>query len=213
MFEELYDILMSDVDYEALLEDIKPYISHHDFIIDAGCGSGYMLVELLKQGYTAIGLDLSSKMLSLAEHRLRSEGVMTKLYEHDLRNTFHAKADVIIGMFDVMNYFKGAKHVFHNCYQALYPKGRLIFDLYQDDVMRTYDGYHEDESDPVSYTWDINMKGSLLTHHVSYGGHEDIIKQYVYPLDYYVKALEQVGFKVDIKPSRDERKYLIIATK
>lgn len=213
MFEELYDILMSDVDYEALLEDIKPYMNKQDFIIDAGCGSGYLLVEMLKQGYTAIGIDISSKMLSLADHRLRSEGLMTKLYEHDLRNSMHAQADVMVAMLDVMNYFKGTKHVFLNCYRALYPGGRLIFDLYNDEVIKSYDGYIEDEFEPIRYRWEMKIDGHRLTHRVYDGNNEDVIKQYVYPLNYYVDLLEKIGFHVMVKPSIDERKHLVIATK
>lgn len=213
MFEKLYDVLMSDVDYQALLEDIKPYIHQTDFIIDAGCGSGYLLVELLKQGYTAIGIDLSSQMLALAEHKLREEGLMTKLYEHDLRDTMYAKSDVILAMFDVVNYFKGTKRVFKNIYQALYPGGRFIFDLYKDDVMKGYDGYVEEESEPFDYRWQINMKHHQLTHYVSCNHEIDVIKQYVYPLDFYVDQLKELGFHIDVKPSIDERKYLIIATK
>ena len=213
MFEPLYDLLMSDVDYEALLREIEPYIKKSDLIIDAGCGSGYLLVELLKKEYTAIGLDVSVAMLSIAEERLRQEGLATKLYEHDLKEPMHANADVILAMFDVMNYFKGVKKVFKNCYQALYDEGKLIFDLYKIDVLEDYDGYIEEETDPIDYRWEISSKGNVFTHHVYHDEEVDTIKQYVYDLDYYVHLLEEIGFKVIVKPSIDPRKHLVIATK
>ncbi|HAX02942.1 MAG: hypothetical protein A2Y45_05875 [Tenericutes bacterium GWC2_34_14] len=213
MFEPLYDLLMSDVDYEALLHEVKPYLNKHDLMLDAGCGSGYFLVELLKAGYHAIGIDYSSVMLSLAEQRLRSEGLMTKLYEHDLRHPIHAEVDVIFAMFDVMNYFRGVKGVFKHCYQALYPGGRLIFDLYHEDVLTEYDGYIEEEDEPTSYRWEIRCDHEKMTHYVDHQNERDIIKQYIYPLSYYQEILENLGFKVLVKPSIDPRKHLVIATK
>lgn len=213
MFEPLYDLLMSDVDYEALLKEIEPYLKKSDLIIDAGCGSGYLLVELLKKEYTAIGLDVSTKMLAIAEERLRVEGLSTKLYEHDLKHPMHANADVILAMFDVMNYFKGVKKVFQNCYQALYDEGKLIFDLYKIDVLEEYDGYIEEESEPTTYRWEIKSKGHTFSHLIYHENEVDRINQYVYDLDYYVGLLENIGFTVLVKPSIDPRKHLIIATK
>ena len=213
MFEPLYDLLMSDVDYEALLHDIKPYIKKHDFILDAGCGSGYFLVELLKAGYHAIGIDNSPIMLSMADERLREEGLSTKLYEHDLRKPMHAEVDVIVAMFDVMNYFKGVKTVLKHCYQALYPGGRLIFDLYKEDVLETYQGYVEEENEPTTYRWSIQVNQRKMIHQVDHQGESDQIIQSVYPLAYYQEILEQLGFEVSIKKSIDIRKHLIVATK
>ena len=66
MIAKSYDLLMADVDYEQLLNFIEPYLKKDDFILDAGCGSGYLLVEFMTKGYQAIGLDLDSRMLSLA---------------------------------------------------------------------------------------------------------------------------------------------------
>lgn len=213
MFESLYDLLMSDVDYEALFESIEPYLKKDDFIIDAGCGSGYFLVECLKKGYYAIGIDVSSNMLAIAKNRLQEEKLITELYEHDLRNPLYAKADVILGMFDVFNYFKGVKTVFKHVYQALYPSGRFIFDLYKEDVLNTYNGYIEEEQEPISYKWVIDVKKPMMIHRVYHDSYVDTIKQYVYPLTYYTDYLKALGFDVCVNQGIDERKYMIICTK
>lgn len=213
MFESLYDLLMSDVDYERLFESIEPYLKKDDLIIDAGCGSGYFLVECLKKGYHAIGIDLSSSMLAIAKNRLHDEHLVTALYEHDLRCPLYAKADVILGMFDVFNYFKGIKKVFNNMYQALYPGGRFIFDLYKVDVLSTYDGYVEEEHEPMWYKWNIQIHHQMMIHRVYHQHDVDIIKQYVYPLSYYVDHLEKLGFEVLVKEGIDPRKWMLICTK
>ncbi len=212
MFERLYDVLMSDVDYEQIFLQIEPYVKKEDLIVDAGCGSGYFLIELMKHGYDAIGIDLSSSMLALAQDHLREEGLYATLYEHDLRQPLPIKVDVIFAMFDVMNYFKGVKRVFNHIKQALLPKGKFIFDLYKEEVLEIYDGYEEIGSQPINYEWTIHRKKKMFIHDVVYDNHRDHIMQYVYPLHYYVDILEDIGFDVSIIPSIDSRKHLIIAT-
>jgi len=104
MFQHFYNEFMSDIDYESLYEFMKPYLKPTDLILDAGCGSGYMMLELAQKGYTVIGIDLDSTMLALAQDKLNSMGYQARLYEHDLRKTIHAKVDVVYVVFDVLNY-------------------------------------------------------------------------------------------------------------
>lgn len=212
MFERLYDVLMSDVDYEQVFQQVEPYLRKEDLIIDAGCGSGYFLIELIKRGYDAIGIDLSSTMLSLAQDHLKEQGLYTTLYEHDLRQPFPMKVDVICAMFDVMNYFKGVKGVLRNIKDALLPQGRLIFDLYKEEVLETYDGYEEIGDEPIEYVWTIHRKEERFIHDVSYQNDHDRIVQYVYPIKYYIDILHELSFDVSVIPSIDSRKHLIMAT-
>ncbi|MDR4968087.1 MAG: class I SAM-dependent methyltransferase [Acholeplasmataceae bacterium] len=213
MFAKVYDILMSDVDYDAIYQQIKLYLKKEDTIIDAGCGSGYLLLELLRHDHYAIGFDHDTEMLSIAFDRLRTNQFAAGLYEHDLRNKIYTSADVILAMFDVMNYFKGIKKVFQNIYQALNQGGRFIFDIYKYEVLDEYHQYEEKETEPITYEWSIISKGEMLHHKVKVLDETDFIKQYVYPLDYYLDELKTIGFTYEVKDSIDSRKHLIIAFK
>ncbi|MBE0700813.1 MAG: class I SAM-dependent methyltransferase, partial [Acholeplasmataceae bacterium] len=66
MFAKIYDALMADVDYEAICQWLKPHLRINDLVLDAGCGSGFLLVELMKNGYDTFGFDQDTAMLSLA---------------------------------------------------------------------------------------------------------------------------------------------------
>lgn len=213
MFAKAYDLLMADVDYEQIYEWLKPHFKNTDLIIDAGCGSGYLLLELLNHGHQAIGIDIDSSMLSIALDKLRENHVETNLYEHDLRNPMNAQADVIIAMFDVANYFKGIKKVFKNIHQALYDGGRFIFDIYKKEVLVDYQDYSEIEDEPISYAWRIETSGHLMTHYVEFEDEMDIVKQYVYDLDYYLDILKSLGFTYEVSDGIDSRKHYIVATK
>lgn len=211
MFARAYDILMSDVDYGAVYDWIRPHLKSEDTIIDAGCGTGYLLLELIRHGHDAIGIDMDASMLAVASEKFRNEHLSVSLYEHDLRTPMHTKIDVILAMFDVLNYMKGVKEVFKHFKQALNPGGRLIFDVYKMEVLHDYDGYEEEDDDPFHYVWRIDTYGQMMRHRVTIGNQTDVIRQYVYPIEYYVSILQSLGFEVEISEGLDPRKYMIIA--
>ncbi|TNF08583.1 MAG: class I SAM-dependent methyltransferase [Bacillota bacterium] len=213
MFAKAYDLLMSDVDYEQLYTFIKPYLKQDDTIIDAGCGSGYLLRELLKNHHQVIGIDLDASMLAIAREKLIRDDLSTALYEHDLREPLFIKVDAILMMFDVINYFKGSKRILRNLYHALNRGGKLIFDVYKESVLKEYEYYLEEDSEPFSYRWEIQTKNHHMTHHLVTPFGEDSVKQYVYPMSYYENILNDLGFTYEILNGPDERKNYVIAYK
>lgn len=73
-FAEVYDQLMSDVDYASLcsyfLKLCKKYNHKIDIVLDACCGSGLFTEQLLINKLNVIGVDISENMLSKAIARL-----------------------------------------------------------------------------------------------------------------------------------------------
>jgi SAM-dependent methyltransferase len=213
MFAKAYDLLMADVDYEQLYQFLKPYLKENDSIVDAGCGSGYLLLELIKNNHDVIGIDIDSSMLALAKDKLTSHNLHAALYEHDLREPLPIKVDVVLMMFDVINYFKGAKKIFKNIFQSLNAGGRLIFDFYKEEVLDMYHDYVEEDDEPFSYTWRIQTVGSNMVHQLKTPFGIDHVKQYIYTKDYYLDILKQLGFTYEIFDGLDERKHYVIAYK
>ena len=213
MFSKIYDLLMEDVDYSIIYQWIKPHIKKEHVILDAGCGSGYLLVELLKHHHYAFGLDMDSKMLSLARDKLILENLPVELYEHDLRKPLGIKVDIVLMMFDVVNYFKGIKGVFSHVYHALNYQGKFIFDIYKETVLVEYKNYIESEDQPIPYTWEIAAYHTQLRHKVTINQEVDYINQYIHPLRYYLDVLSSCGFSFQVFDGPDERKYYIIAYK
>jgi SAM-dependent methyltransferase len=210
MFAKLYDILMADVDYEALFKWLEPFLSKDDFIVDAGCGSGYMLYELLNKGYHAIGFDKDSEMLALAANKLKENNLPINLYEHDLRDYIKIEADVIIAFFDVVNYFKGLKGVFYNIYHMLSEHGMFVFDMYKETQVQDYE---ESDIDPLRYHWKVNVKKNMIHHELLIENQSVKIKQYIHPLENILNILNKLGFQVEVTDGIDQRKYYVIAHK
>lgn len=213
MFAKIYDVLMSDVDYDALFRWIEPYIKKEDTIVDAGCGTGYFLKTLIQNEYDAIGVDIDDEMLAIAKEKLMSNQLKAPLYHHDLRRPMHLKVDVIVSLFDVMNYFKGVKSLIRNLKNSLNTQGKLIFDIYKYEVLEQYDGYHETENEPICYDWKIRTTHEKLTHEIKVGNHNHHQNQYIKPLSYYTNILKDVGFiHYQILDGPDSRKHYIIAS-
>ena len=214
MFASIYDILMEDVDYKALLEQFKPYLNKNKTILDAGCGTGYFLKELLEQGYDAIGLDKDSDMLKIARDKLLNLDLPQPLYEHDLRKPLNAQFDLIFCLFDVINYFKGAKTVFNHMYQALNENGVFIFDVYHKDQIKQYHLYEESDIDPIEYHWKMTYHEPILSHTITVNKIAYQMKQYVYDQTYYTELLTALKFKnIQFYQGIDPRKIVIVAYK
>jgi SAM-dependent methyltransferase len=213
MFSKIYDELMSDIDYEQIYTFLKPYIKADDVVLDAGCGSGYLLKELLLHDIDAIGIDNDDHMLSLAQDRLQTSNLRAPLYHHDLRDKLDIKVDVIVSFFDVMNYFKGIKQVFSNIKDALASNGKFIFDVYKESVLDDFDGYMENDNDPFYYQWSIKKDKMRLKHKVVTDQEVYKLTQYVKSVSYYLDILSSLGFKdIQVLNGPDIRKHYIIAS-
>lgn len=214
MFTKLYDALMADVDYAKLYDFLNTcHLKQHPVILDAGCGSGNFLVELLKHGEDAFGVDKDESMLAHAKQALSALDLYAPLYVHDLRKPLNVSVDIITSFFDVINYFKGVKTLFKNMYHALNDDGIYVFDCYKEDVLTTYDGYIESDTKPLPYRWEIQANNHRLHHLVSFNHQETKIIQYVHPIKDIIKQLEDIGFHVRYQEGPDIRKWYVLASK
>jgi len=77
-------------------------------ILDVGCGSGRYSLELASKGAHVVGIDISRKMLSMAEERAREGGLSNCIFiQGDFHEMyFRATFDIVlsIGVFDYFNY-------------------------------------------------------------------------------------------------------------
>ncbi len=211
-FQDLYVRLIEDIDYEPIVSWITKALKPNQRILDAGCGSGVILVPLSAQGYDVVGIDIDTKMLAYAQQALIAQGLPVQLFEHDLHEPLAQHFDVVLLFNDVINYFKGVKQVFKLLKQALNPSGFILFDVYKTEYLTVMDGYVETESEPFYYVWKASVHGSILLHTIEDQTGTYQVKQHVYPLDYYTQILENLGFHVSVTEGPDERKHYVKAS-
>lgn len=205
MFFNLYAKEMADIDYLAIYNFLLPYLNKDDSILDAGMGPGYLLKILLDNNFNAIGVDNDTGMLSFATNELELYG---KAFYHDLNEPINERYDVILSIFDVVNYFNDPKTLFTNIYNALNDGGSYIFDIYQEETLNKMNHFEEVHED---FTWKTKVVDNQMTHYINDAYEEVIINQYVYALNFYEELLKNIGFQTTVTTGPDKRKYYIIA--
>lgn len=102
-------------------------------VLDIGCGTGRLLLPLLKQGTDVVGLDNSKHMLKIAKDKCQAYGYSPDLVQGDMRDfSFAEKFDLIIIPYHSMIYMindEDRKAVFQCVYNHLTPEGIFAFDF------------------------------------------------------------------------------------
>ena len=107
----------------------RRFISEHDRVLDIGCGTGKSTrdVARIASSGSALGVDLSAKMLERARQRSAAEGLTNVSFEQaDAQvHPFHTDAfDVAISVFGTM-FFGDPVAAFSNIARAMRPGGHL----------------------------------------------------------------------------------------
>jgi len=136
-FSLVYDLLMTDVDYSKWADYIESIFRRYEvkpeIILDLACGTGSLTLELAKQGYDMIGIDISSEMLNRAVEKADSSGVFPLWICQDMRSfELYGTVDAIVCTMDSLNYIldmNDIREVFRLAGNYLNPGGLFIFDL------------------------------------------------------------------------------------
>ena len=111
-------------------------------LLDLGCGTGAMCLEMAKLSYDPIGIDASAAMLDQARLRWQKAEAAGPVNETLVRPLFlqqdisrfelYGTVDLIICTLDTINHLTRAadiRQMFSRCSNYLNPGGLLIFDL------------------------------------------------------------------------------------
>lgn len=145
----VYDKLNNDIDYNRWAD----YIVHQfetefrgkgkpSLLLELGCGTGSMTGTLSKRGFDMIALDISEEMLSVAEEKLREEGIDSVLWLHESMSQFelYGTVDGVISCLDGLNHLTGRNELadcFSHVAQYLNPGGLFLFDVNTPAKFRT----------------------------------------------------------------------------
>lgn len=138
IFSQYYDSLMDNVDYKKRAEYFRTLLMRYGIkdgaeIVDLGCGTGKLTLELAEMGYDMTGVDISPDMLCEARNNAADKDIDVLLLcqsmdELDLYGT----VDAAISTFDSINHLESAesvKETFKKVGLFMNPGGIFIFDI------------------------------------------------------------------------------------
>ena len=114
--------------YETKIEKIKSYLAPEDAVLDIGCGTGTQCGDLAGDVKQVTGIDISSKLLAIAEQRMAErqltniEFIKTSLFDERLKSRGF---DVVTAFF-VLHFFEDMDAVFQRIHDLLAPGGLFI---------------------------------------------------------------------------------------
>ena len=114
--------------YEKKIEKIKTYLSPENIVLDIGCGTGSQCGDIAGDVKQVIGIDISSKLLKIAEQRKAErkqdniEFIQTSIFDE----RFLAESFDVVMAFYVLHFFEDIDAVFKRIHSLLKPGGLFI---------------------------------------------------------------------------------------
>ena len=163
---EFYDRLNSETDYSAWADFFGRAFGKFSpdkkicSVLDLGCGTGAMTLELCRRGYDMTALDISCDMLSVARDNAAEAGLGNILWLcQDMRAfELYSTVDAVVCCLDGINHLYGATDLskcFSLVHNYLDPNGIFIFDV---NTPYKFKNFYKDndyilEDDGVTCCW------------------------------------------------------------
>lgn len=132
-YSEFYDLVYNNKDYPGEAEYIESLLVEHQLhaatILDFGSGTGKHGRLLAAMGHSVTGVELSKRMVDLAEQSERFQCVQGDVTKINLNSIY----DCVISLFHVVSYLTANNQVedlFRNVNRHLRPGGIFIFDCW-----------------------------------------------------------------------------------
>ena len=133
-----YDAINSEVDYKSWADFIekifkKEMSAKPELVLDLGCGTGRMTLELASRGYDMTGVDLSPEMLDIARTLAEEDGHDILWLCQDMREfELYGTVDAAVSCLDSINHvteYSDLVKCFSLVHNYLIPDGVFVFDV------------------------------------------------------------------------------------
>lgn len=133
-----YDAINAEIDYEKWADFIERIFNREcktrpDLVLDLGCGTGKMTLELARRGYDMTGIDYSPDMLDVARSVAEEEGQDILWLCQDMREfELYGTVDAAVCCLDCINHLEtedDLESCFSLVHNYLIPDGIFIFDI------------------------------------------------------------------------------------
>ncbi len=137
-FSYVYDYFMDNIPYDKWVKNILKIFKDNSFnpktIVDLGCGTGTIALNLAKKGFDVTGIDLSKHMISVANEKINKnvkDNISFKV-GNIINFNLDENVDCMISTCDSFNYILNDSDLlksFKNVNKYLNDNGMFIFDM------------------------------------------------------------------------------------
>ena len=213
-----YDVFNGDLDYRAWGDSIEEAFSRYrpegtPSVLDLGCGSGRMTVELARRGYDMVGVDGSPEMLSVAREVAEEAGVLPQclfLLQDLCSFELYGTVEAVVCCLDTLNHltsYRDLRACLSLVHNYLVPGGLFLFDLNSRKKFETVyaDNVYTYETEDAFCVWqnEYRPKSSLADFYVtvfereedgSYLRSDAVTRERMYPTESILRELRAAGF-------------------
>ncbi len=214
-----YDEVNKDINYSEWADFIEKIIKRYydgrpELVLDLGCGTGKMTLELSRRRYDMTGIDISPEMLDTARRTAEDEGISDKilwLCQDMTEFELYGTVDVTVSCLDCINHLTDKKSLdkcFALVHNYLVPGGLFIFDINgkrkfeeiyadnsyvieEDGNVCVWQNYYDDKRGVCDFYITVFEEGS----DGRYERYDDIQKEKMYTLRSIRSSLNKNGFE------------------
>ncbi len=116
--------------YQKKIEKLRCYLSSEDYVLDIGCGTGTQCDDLANSVKHVTGIDISTKLLAIAEMRKVERGIQNVefLVTNVFDDRFESSTFNVVMAFYVLHFYENIDEVFRRISFLLKPGGLFILE-------------------------------------------------------------------------------------
>lgn len=208
LIAEIYDEYTDGFDYSSYLDRIfekAPYLPESGLALDCGCGTGTLISELEKRGYSCTGVDISSEMLEIAAEKIADSGFEPHLICQPLEKIdLYGAYDLCFCTLDTVNHLSCNKltEFIKRLINFTEPDGYFIFDVKTEAMMKNSAQLRVTDKEKSTLILDGTFAKDRLTNYITvfsensgkYDRYDCVIKENLYKRAELKKILIQSGF-------------------
>ncbi len=138
LIAHMYDRINGEIDYSRWADFFERIFERSmkkspELVLDLGCGTGRMTLELAKRGYDMTGVDYSAEMLDIARSEAEKQGADVLWLCQDMTDfELYGTVDAAVSCLDCINHLTTPNELdkcFRLVHNYLIPDGLFIFDV------------------------------------------------------------------------------------